>query len=121
MIKLIKSEADHTAALERIEALMNAPAGTPEADELELLAFLVAAYEEKAFPIEQPSPQEAIKFRMEQLGIDRKTLASCLGGNNRVSEVLAGKRNLSLAMIRNLNSKLGIPAEVLLSHGPKGA
>jgi len=113
-IRLIKTEDDHRAALERIEALMDALPGTPEADELELLAFLVDAYEDKAFPIEAPSPVEAIRFRMEQMGMEPKALAPYLGGRNRVSEVLSGKRGLSLAMIRNLSKGLGIPAEILI-------
>lgn len=112
--KLIKSEEKYEATLERIEELMEASPGTDEFDELELLAMLVDVYESEHYPVELPDPIEAIKFRMEQSGLKQKDLVSLLGSRSKVSEVLSGKRNLSLTMIRNLHRHLGIPAEVLL-------
>lgn len=112
--RLIKTTDQYEKALKRIEDLMDAEAGTGEAEELELLSTLVSLYEDNAFPIPAPSPAEAIRFRMEQLGLSRKDLAPYMGGANRVSEVLSGKRALTVAMIRNLVKGLGIPAEVLL-------
>jgi len=114
--KLIKTEADHAAALERIEELFSAKPGTPEGDELDLLVTLVELYEEKHFPIDLPSPLEAIRFRMDQQGLKPKDLVPYIGSAPRVSEVLAGKRPLSLAMIRKLVNELGIPAEILLQE-----
>lgn len=114
--KLIKTDADYQAALARIEQIFDARPGTPEGDELELLATLVELYEEKAFPIDLPSPVEAIKFRMEQQGLKAKDLIPYIGSASKVSEVLAGKRPLSLTMIRKLVNGLGIPAEVLLQE-----
>ncbi len=64
--------------------------------------------------MDAPSPIEAIRFRMEQLGLTRKDLEPMLGPRNRVSEVLSGTRGLSIAMIRSLNRQLGISAEVLI-------
>ncbi len=112
--KVIKTGSDYAAALARIEKLMDAKLDTPQGDELELLSLLVHDYEEKVFPIDQPDPVAAIRFRMEQQGLAPKDLVPLLGSRSRVSEVLSGRRNLTLRMIRNLVSRLGIPAEVLL-------
>lgn len=114
--KLIKTAADHKAALARIEAIFDAKPGTPAGDELDLLTTLVELYEEKAFPIGLPSPLAAIQFRMEQQGLKAKDLIPYIGSASKVSEVLAGKRALSLTMIRNLVNGLGIPADVLLQE-----
>lgn len=82
--------------------------------ELDVLATLVDAYEARHFPIDPPDPIEAIKFRMEQMGLKRKDLEPLPGGRSRVSEVLSGKRSLSIQQIRNLHAKLRIPYENLL-------
>jgi HTH-type transcriptional regulator / antitoxin HigA len=113
--KLIKTEADYQEALGRIEAIFDAKPNTPEGDELELLVTLVEYYEEKAYPIGLPSPVDAIRFRMQQ-GLKAKDLIPYMGSASKVSEVLSGKRALSLPMIRKLVSGLGIPAEVLLQE-----
>ena len=89
---------------------------TPQGDELELLSLLVHEYEERVFPMDKPNPVEAIRFRMEQQGLKPKDLIPLLGSRSRVSEILSGRRNLSLKMIRALVSHLGIPAHVLLGH-----
>jgi len=115
--RLIKTEKDYTLALDRIEALMDAEAGTTEADELELLSTLVELYEEKQYPIDLPDPIEAIKYRMEQLGLKQQDLIPFIGSRSKVSEVLNRKKSLTLSMMRGLNKGLGIPAEVLL-HEP---
>ena len=114
-IKVIKTEREHRAALKAIESLWGARPGTPQSNTLELLAALVESYEEKRHAIVPPDPIEAIKFRMEQEGLDNSDLARIVGGRNRASEILHGKRGLSLEMIRNLHRKLHIPVEVLLS------
>jgi HTH-type transcriptional regulator / antitoxin HigA len=116
----IRTEADHRAALGRIDELMDAEAGTPEADELSVLADLVEIYEAKRFPIERPTPLDAIRFRMEQAGLEPRDLEPYIGTRGKVSEVLAGKQPLTLPMIRALHKHLGIPAEVLLKdeRGP---
>ncbi|MEK7475840.1 MAG: transcriptional regulator [Candidatus Coatesbacteria bacterium] len=114
-IKVIKTEREHRVALKAIEALWKARPGTPQADTLELLTTLVEAYEEKRHGILPPDPVEAIKFRMEQEGLDNADLARIVGGRSRASEILHRKRGLSLAMIRNLHRKLHIPAESLLA------
>ncbi len=114
--RLIKNEEDYDKALFRIEQLMDAESGTAEMDELELLTALVEMYEERHFPISQPDPIDAIKFRMEQLGLGQKDMVPFLGSKSKVSEVLNGKRPLTLAMMRGLHKGLGIPAEVLLKE-----
>ncbi|MGE3718155.1 MAG: ImmA/IrrE family metallo-endopeptidase [Bauldia sp.] len=112
----IRTEADHRAALARIDELMDAEAGTPEADELSVLADLVEIYETKRFPVERPTPLDAIQFRMEQAGLEPRDLEPYIGSRGKVSEVLAGKQPLTLPMIRALHRHLGIPAEVLLDE-----
>ena len=115
-IRPIRTDVDHAAALRRIDQLMDAAPGTPEADELDVLATLVEAYEDRHFPIADPDPLAAIQFRMEQLGLSRKDLEPLLGSRGRVSEVLNGRRALSLQMIRRLNRELGIPLESLVGE-----
>jgi len=114
--KLVKNEADYKTTLARIEDIFNAKLGSPEGDELDLLVTLVELYEEKAYRISLPDPITAIRFRMEQQGLKAKDMIPYIGSAPRVSEVLSGKRRLSLAMIRNLVNGLGIPAEVLLQE-----
>jgi HTH-type transcriptional regulator/antitoxin HigA len=119
IIRPIKTEADYDAALARAEALMDAEEGTAEADELDVLATLIEAYEDKHYPMDLPDPIEAIKYRMEREGLTRKDLEPMIGTRTRVAEVLNGKRNLSITMIRNLHAKLGISAEVLIQPAQK--
>jgi HTH-type transcriptional regulator/antitoxin HigA len=113
-IRPIKTDADHTAALREIERLWGAPERTAEGDRLEVLTTLVEAYEQSRFPMDAPDPIEAIKFRLEQQGADKKALIGVIGNRTRVYEVLRRDRPLSLAMIRRLNQTLNIPAEVLI-------
>jgi len=113
-IKLIKTEEDYDLALKRIDVLSDAEPNTPKGDELELLTTLVEIYERGKYPISNSSPVEAIKFRMDQMNLTPKDLIPYIGSKSKVSEVLSGKRTLSLNMIRRLNEGLGIPAEVLI-------
>lgn len=115
-LKLIKTEAEYQAALAQIDALMAAPAGSREAATLELWAHLVEEYEGARYPIALPDPIAAIRFRMEQQGLQAADLVQYLGSKSRVSEVLHGKRQLTLSMIRSLHNGLGIPAAVLLGE-----
>jgi len=117
--KLIKNDADHAAALARIEDIFDAKPGTPEGDECELLVHLVEEYEAQHHAIDLPDPIEAIKFRMEQQGLKQADLIPFIGNKSKVSEVLSRKRPLSLAMIRGLHKGLGIPAAVLLQEPGK--
>lgn len=112
--RVIKNETEYEAALERIDELMDAEPGTDEFDELELLAMLVDTYESKVHPVDLPDPIEAIRFRMDQAGLKPKDLVPFIGSASKVSEVLSGKRTLSISMMRNLHREMGIPAEVLL-------
>lgn len=115
-IKPIRSEEDYDAALARIESLMDADTGTDEEDDLEVLATLVELYEEQNFPIEMPDPIDAIKFRMDQENLSARDLIPLIGSRAKVSEVLSGKRTLTLKMIRALHEHLNIPADVLLKQ-----
>ena len=110
----VRTAADHQAALARIDELLDAAAGSPEGDELDVLVDLVALYESRRHEIGYPSPVEAIQFRMDQQGLSPRDLIPLIGSRARVSEVLAGKRAITMAMARALHRHLGIPAEVLL-------
>ena len=118
-IKLIKTKDDYEKILKRIDEIFEAEPGSPAGDELELLTKLVEIYEEEKYPIDLPSPVAAIKFRMEQQGLKSKDLIPFIGSKSKVSEVLSGKRALSLNMIRKLHEGLGIPAEVLIQESGK--
>jgi HTH-type transcriptional regulator/antitoxin HigA len=117
-IRPIHTDADYRGALEEISALMDSDpeSGTAAGDRLDILATLVQAYESRHFPIASPDPVEAIKFRMDQLGLSIKDLEPLIGKSNRVYEVLSRKRPLTLAMIRRLHHALGIPAEILIAE-----
>jgi HTH-type transcriptional regulator/antitoxin HigA len=113
-IKPIKNNADHDRALREIEHLWRAKGNTPEGDRLEVLMTLVENYERAHYPVDPPDPIEAIRFRLEQQGLSPRALIGVLGNRSRVYEVLRGDRPLSLAMIRRLHSRFGIPADVLI-------
>ena len=114
-IKPIKNKKDYKEALKRIDELFDAKPDTPEGDMLEILVTLVEAYEQKHFFIPPPDPIEAIKFRMEQLGLKQSDLADAMGGKNRVSEILNRRRELTVKMMKELHHKFNIPAESLLA------
>lgn len=114
-IKPIKTKSDYNAAIKRMKVLWGAKSGTPKGDELDILATLVDNYEEANFPIEAPDPIEAIKYLMEERGIDRKDLEKSIGDKAKVSEVLNRKRELSKRMIRSLHHAFGIPYEILMA------
>ena len=113
-IRPIKTETDYEGALAEIAQLWGAAENTPEGDKLDILLTLVEAYEQAHYPIDPPDPVEAIKFRMDQMGLSRKDLEPYIGARGRVAEVLNGQRKLSLPMIRRLHTHLHIPLESLL-------
>ena len=113
-IKAIKTEQDYNQALNRLETIFHAGIDTPEGDEAEILSILIEKYEDMHYAIGMPDPIEAIKFRMEQMGMKQKDLAEAVGFTSRVSEILNKKRKLTLNMIRKLSSTLHIRAEVLV-------
>jgi len=110
----IRNEEDYQKALKRLELIFDAKKGSEKGDELEILSILIDRYENENFPIGMPDPIEAIKFRMEQMGMKQKDLAEVVGFKSRVSEILSKKRKLTLDMIRKLNTTLQIPTEVLI-------
>ncbi|QRR03342.1 helix-turn-helix domain-containing protein [Dyadobacter sandarakinus] len=116
MITPVKNDRQYEEALGRIYLLMQEEVlpGSPESDELEVLSILVKDYENEHYPLPAPNPLEAIRFRLDQMGMTEKELSEILGYRSRKSEILSGKRKLSLSMIRKLNEKLHIPAQVLI-------
>ena len=117
----IRSEQDYEAALAEIEGLMDARPGTYEGDRLDVLATLVEAWETAHHPIDAPDPIALLQFVMEQRGLDRADLRPMIGERGRVSEILARRRPLTLAMIRKLHAGLGLPPEVLVRPYPLAA
>ena len=114
-ITLIKNETDYRKALKRLEAIFDAPIGTPKSDEADLLGLLIDEYEKKHYPIEAPDPIEAIKIRMEEMHLKQIDLVNEIGGKSRVSEILNRKRKLTVDMIRKLNRKLNLSSELLIN------
>ena len=116
MLKLIKNEEQYNQALAHVYELMqnDLEEGTADSDELEILSIIIKEYENVHHPIPSPNPLDAIKFRLDQLNMSETELSNILGNRCRKSEILSGKRKLSLAMIRKLNQILHIPAEVLI-------
>lgn len=119
-LKPIRTKPDYEKALTEVERLWGAKIDTRDGDRLDILATLIDAYEAEHYPIDPPDPVEAIKFRMEQQGLSRKDLEPLIGTRTRVAEVLNRKRSLSIGMIRRLNERLGISADVLIRPSQKG-
>jgi HTH-type transcriptional regulator/antitoxin HigA len=117
-IRPIKTEKDYALALQRLALLFEAPVGTSESDEADVLAVLVDEYEQRHYPIEAPDPIEAIKIRMEDMQLKQKDLVDAIGGKSRVSEVLNRRRKLTVDMIRNLTVRLNLSAQVLIKDYP---
>lgn len=113
-VQPIKTRRDYHRALKEIERLMNSKRGTPEGDRLDILVTLVEAWEVKHYPIDLPDPVEAIKYHLEQKGLEPRDLVRYIGSRNRVYEILNRKRPLTLRMVWRLHVGLGIPAESLI-------
>ena len=114
--KILKTDKDYEQALNRLDEIFDAKPNTPKGNEFELLSLLIDKYEEEHHVIDLPHPVEAIKFRMEQMGLKQKDLVACFGDMSRVSDVLNLKRKLNLNYIRKLNKQLHIPLEALVSE-----
>ena len=114
-VRPIRTDADLKAALARIEEIFHADAGTPEGDEAEVLTVLIQAYERERWPARPIEPVEALRFHMERLGLRQADLIPYMGASSRVSEVMGGKRKLTVEMIGKLSKGLGIPVEDLVS------
>jgi HTH-type transcriptional regulator/antitoxin HigA len=117
----IKSQRDYRRVLREIEGLMSARRNTPQGDRLDVLVTLVEAWERKHYPLDLPDPVEAIRYHMEQNGLQPRDLIPFIGSRNRVHEVLNRRRELTLNMIRRLHEGLGIPAESLIRVGHSNA
>lgn len=116
MVKPIKNEQQYEETLMKVYTLLqkDLKPDSTESDELEILSILVKEYEDEHYALTKPNPLEAIRFRMEQMNMSEADLSEILGARSRKSEILSGKRKLSLSMIRKLKEKLNIPAEVLI-------
>jgi HTH-type transcriptional regulator/antitoxin HigA len=120
-IRPIRTEADHEAAIARIEALWDAQPGTVEHDEIEVLSVLVSAYEDRQWPMLPPDPVDAIKFHMAQNGFRQKDLAAVIGSVSRASEILSRRRPLTIEMIRAIHAAWCMPLNSLVGMQDRAA
>lgn len=114
-IKPIKTEKDYQLMLSRLDELFDAPIGTKESDEADIIALMIEEYEKKHYSIEAPDPIEAIKIRMEEMQLKQVDMIPIIGGKSRVSEILNKKRKLTIEMIRKLTKYLNLSASVLIN------
>lgn len=110
----IKTEADYSAALAEVERLWGAEENTEDGDKLDILITLVDAYEKIHYPIAPPDPVEAIKFRMEQMGLTANDLDAVVGYGGKGAAILNRQLELSVEMIRRLHQDWRIPLESLI-------
>ena len=114
--KILKTEAEYNIALERTIEIFHANEGTPESDELDILLLLVKDYEDRHYQIPAPDPIEVIKLKLEEKGLKQKDLEHIIGSKSYVSQILSGKKELTLKMVRGLHQYLGISADILLAN-----
>ena len=114
-LRLIKTEPDYRRALKQLELIFDAPVGSKESDDADLLGLLIDEYEKSHFPIDAPDPIEAIKIRMEEMHLKQIDLVEEIGGKSRVSEILNRKRKLTLDMIRKLTQRLNLSSDLLIT------
>ena len=115
-MKILKTEEEYKVAIDRLYELFDAPIGTPEGDEAEVMALLVSDYEDRHFPIDPPDPIEVIKVKMEEMKLKQVDLVDAFGGKNRASEVLNKRRRLTLEMIRKLSKVLNVSVQTLVTE-----
>jgi HTH-type transcriptional regulator / antitoxin HigA len=110
----IRTETQYDEALAFIDTVIDAEPGTHERDMLEIVGLLVHDYEQRVHPITNPDPIEAIKYQMDELGVNTTEMAELVGGRSRLSELLSGKRKLSVRQIKAISNRLDIPTDILL-------
>lgn len=115
-VKVIRTKREYQASLKQAEAWWDAPAGSREAEQLNVLVLLIEDYETRHFPIDPPDPVEFLLFIMEQCGLAHKDLEPFIGSRTHVAEVLKRVRPLSLEMIRSLSEGLNLQADVLVKR-----
>ena len=114
VVRPIRNDADHAAALRRIEELWEAPEGSEESDELEVLSILVSVYEDARWPIDASDAVDVLRYVMDQRNLAPSDLVPYIGQRGRVYDVLNRRRRLSLTMIQRLHKELGIPSDLLV-------
>jgi len=114
VVRPIRNDVDHTAALRRIEELWEAPEGSEEYDELDVLATLVDRYEDTRWPTEAPDAVDVLRYVMDQRNLSAADLVPYIGQRGHVYDVLNRRRRLSLSMIQRLHKELGIPGDLLV-------
>lgn len=120
-IRPIRTDDDHAEALREIERLMAFPDDSPENDKLDVLATLVSDYEDRRWPIGDVTAQEILQFAIADMGHTQAELAEILGSRSMASELLSGKRRISLDAARKVSAAWRIPIAVLVGPSPKAA
>lgn len=115
-IRPIKTEEDYNWAIAEVTRYFeNEPdVGSPEGDRFDVLATLIAAYENQHYPINAPDPVSTIMAHMEMAGLRQSALAEVLGSRPRASEIIHRKRPLTMDMVYKLHREWHIPAEALI-------
>jgi HTH-type transcriptional regulator/antitoxin HigA len=127
LLRPLRSEAEYDAALEELERYFDhePKLGSAHADRFDLLALIIEDYERKHWPIDPPTAIDAIRYRMETGNLSQADLGRLLGSRQRASDILSGKRALTMRMVWKLHREWGIPAEALIvpprSRGHKSA
>ena len=118
-VRIIRSKHEYQAAIKRLSDLMGTEfeAGSDAENEFELLRLVIGAYEAQNSQRSPVDAIEAINLRLDQQGLSKKDLVPYIGTMSRVSDVLAGRRELTAAMMRKLHKGLGVPAASLIGDG----
>lgn len=120
-IRPIRTDEDHAEALREIERLMSFPDDSPENDKLDVLATLVSDYEDRRWPIGDVTAREILQFAIADMGHTQAELAEILGSRSMASELLSGKRRISLDAARKISAAWSIPIAALVGSLPKAA
>ena len=116
-LKPIKTKKEYEAFLNWVDELFDkkVKASTFQGEELQVVLLLIKQYEDEHFPIPKPDPLQAIKIKMEEIGIKNKDLVGLVGSKGYVSSLLSGKKPLTLEIAKIFHQRFGVPADILLS------
>lgn len=118
-IRPIRTDADRDEAIREIDRLWGAPENSVEGDKLDVLATLVSVYDDKHYPIKPPSPLEMLNYAVTDMGRSQKELAELLGSRSQASDLLSGRRRVSLGIAQKISAAWNIPIQLLVAASPQ--